>query len=358
MKILYITRHFNHSGYIILKRLIEEQIPVEAVLLHNDNSWWRKPVIGYLLRLLYTIKCWYYRCQPLRTLNSEEDLAKKNNIPIIWANSIKSDYFYSQLQKVNPDIIVLGGGWHELIPSRVFNYPALGCINTHPSLLPEFRGTSITRWQVLKGVNRSGSTIHYVDDTFDTGGMLAQKMIDVANNVTPQELFLNLGNAGADILLPLLKKFKTNGKLSTYTVEHNSDYYNYYKRWKWDFEKLKIDWNKAFKEIHFKILANTQESYEYLGAHFRYKNKTYFIRRTSLVLLDDKQKKYTNKLDDNFIYVYSIEKGKISLCRKNEEYCLVIEMIQQYDKYYKFRRAYPANKLLKLKSHTKFEYEK
>jgi len=358
MKILYVSRHFNRSGFIILKRLIEKNIPIEAVLLHRNNDPWRKPLLKDILKLIYKVKCWYYRCKPLRALNSEESLAKKNNIPIVWADSIKSDAFYEQLQKVNPDIIVLGGGWHELIPKRVFSFPPLGCINTHPSLLPEFRGTSITRWQVLHGVEKSGSTIHYVDDTFDTGGVLAQKSVEVANDVSPQDFFSILGNVGADIMIPLLIKFDKEGKQIAYTVEHDKKFYNYYKRWQWDIKGLEIDWNKSFKEIHFKVLASTQESYEYLGVNFRYNKKTFFLRKTSLVKLDNDQKEFVAKLKDNGLYVYNIEKDRVYLCKKGELFYLVLDMVQKYDKFYRYRRAFASNKLLKLKTDTKFEYEK
>ncbi|HMO61147.1 MAG TPA: formyltransferase family protein [Ferruginibacter sp.] len=357
MKILYVTRHFNHSGYVILQRLIDEKIPIAAILLHKDDDKWRKPLLRHYLKWKYYFKCRYYNCQPLRTLNSEESLAKKNGIPIIWTDSIKSDSFYADLQKLNPDIIVLGGGWHELIPKRVFSFPPLGCINTHPSLLPEFRGTSITRWQVLHGVEKSGSTIHYVDDTFDTGGVLAQKEIAVSKNVTPQQLFYILGKAGADTMIPLLQQFKTTGRQVPYMVEHNPEYYNYYKRWSWDIEKLKIDWHQPFRSIHFKVLANTQESFEYLGTHFRYNGRQYFLRKTTLVNLNSTQQDFVNGLKDDSIYVYGIEKGSIILCRKNDAHGLVLETLQRHDKYYKYRRSYPANTLLKAAINTKFKYD-
>lgn len=348
MRILYITRHFNHSGFVILERLIKERIPVQAVVLHKDNDRWRKPLQREILKWIYKVKCWFYRCQPLRTIRSEEKLAKRNGIPIIWTTSIKSDAFFEQLKQVNPDIIVLGGGWHELIPKRIFSFPRLGCINTHPSLLPEFRGTSITRWQVLHGVMKSGSTIHYVDDTFDTGGVLAQSVVDVSNSTTPQELFLKLSYAGADLMVPLLQKFKEQGKPEAYGVQHNALYYKYFKRWSWDIGHLKIDWTLSFRDIHFKVLANTQESFEYKGTYFAYKNVNYFLRRTELIKWDEDEMKEVDKYTGLNIYVRRIEENKIFLARRSDPNALVLVSVQQYDAYYKMRRSYPANKVLKV----------
>jgi methionyl-tRNA formyltransferase len=356
MKVLYVTRHFNHSGFIILDRLIKEGVSIQAVLLHKDNSPWRRPVVRNLLIYLYHLKCLYYRCKPLRTIASEERLARKNKIPIIWTESIKSDSFYADLKKCNPDIIVLGGGWHELIPERVFSFAPLGCINTHPSLLPEFRGTSITRWQVLRGVEQSGSTIHYVDNKFDTGGVLAQKAVEVSNNTSPQELFKVLGYAGADIMVPLLRKFEETGKQPTYIVDHNSENYAYFKKWSWNIEKLKINWKSPLRTIHFHVLANTQESYEYKGTYFSFQGCSYFLRKTSLERLNILQQKFSASLPDDDIYIYRVEDHRIYLCRKNDPHCLILDSLQKYDNYYRWRRSFPANKKLCLEVNTKFMY--
>lgn len=355
MKILYVSRHFNHSGYIILEKLIENNIAIAAVLLHDDNDLFRKPFIRQLLLFFYKLKCFYYRCKPLKTIKSEMFLAKKNNIPILLTKSIKSDSFYEDLTKLNPDIIVLGGGWHELIPQRVYSYPKLGCINTHPSLLPEFRGTSITRWQVLHGVELSGSTIHYVDDKFDTGGVLSQKSTEVSPETTPQELFHQLGRVGAEIMIPLLRKFESEGKQNTYTVNHNSSYYKYFSRWKWNEEDLKINWNESFKNIHFKILSNTQESYEYLGPIMEFNENSYFIRQSKLIEVSNQYVEFINGLSDNVIYIIDVDySGSIILGRKNEKVCLVLIKIQKFNKWHKYRRSYFPNKLLEVKPKSKF----
>lgn len=302
MKILYVSRHFNHSGYVILKRLIKERIKISAVLLKDEPNILNKPHFRYLEVVKYWLKVKLYRGQFLKTINSEELLARKNGIKIIKTRSIKSDSFYEDLKTLNPDLIVLGGGWHELIPERVFGYPKYGCINTHPSLLPEFRGTSITRWQVLYGIEKSGSTIHFVDSKFDTGGVIAQNTIDLNPNWTPQELFYQLGFVGADLMVKLLRDNIDDFKPTSFYPKHNSNYYKYFSKWNWNFESLKIDWSKSLKEIHFFVMANSQESYEYLGPHTVLKGQEYFVRQTRLYNKSD-----FSKLDN----IESLKKEKI-----------------------------------------------
>lgn len=344
MRILYVTRHFNHSGYLILERLIREGFDIAGVLLHDDGDPWRGRWSGTWRRLVYRLKCRYYGCPPLRTLDSEEGLARAHKLPIIFTDSIKHDAFHQRMTQLDPDIIVLGGGWHELIPERVFSYPRLGCVNTHPSLLPMFRGTSITRWQVLHGVERSGSTIHYVDDRFDTGGALAQREVRVQDHWSPQQLFFELGRVGADIMVPLLREFERHGRQPTFVVQHDERYHHYYKRWTWSVERLLIDWECQLRDIHFFVLANTQESYEYLGPHTTVGGKRYFLRTTRLLPVDEEA--FRTSVGRSGLVVVRRTGKTITLHREGDPHMLELGRVQIFDDRHVWRRSHHAADLL------------
>ena len=72
IKILYVTRNFNHSGFKILKTLIHNKFNIVAVVLKNEFSWHGVPILRHFARILYWIECHYYRCRPLKNMNSEE----------------------------------------------------------------------------------------------------------------------------------------------------------------------------------------------------------------------------------------------------------------------------------------------
>lgn len=358
MKILYVTRHFNHSGYIILKRLIDDKIPIYAVLVKEESNIFKTPLLRHFALFKYWLKIKFYKGQFLKTTNSEELLAKNNGLRIIKTSSIKSDSFFKKLQEANPDLIVLGGGWPELIPERVYSYPRFGCINTHPSLLPEYRGTSITRWQVLNGVLKSGSTIHFVDSKFDTGGAIAQVSIDVNVNWTPQELFLKLGEAGADIMADLLKNNSKEFKPKTFFPKHNPAYYKYFSKWKWDPKSLVIDWTQPLIKIHFFVLANSQESYEYLGPMTKLNNALYFVRQTKLYPKNSILPKNFNEVNYNpeEIFIFLSKDKKLYLGRKNEEWVIELMKIQSVSNY-KWKRSFNPSEKSDFISGKIFNYE-
>src|SRR5690606_28678181 len=114
------------------------------------------------------LECGYYRCAPLKFSRSVYKLAKSKKIDVIRIETIKSASFVRTLEIISPDLLFVGGGWHELIPKKVLRIPKLGALNVHPSLLPNYRCTSITRWQILHGDKQSRSSVLNIDDRFDT----------------------------------------------------------------------------------------------------------------------------------------------------------------------------------------------
>lgn len=339
IRILYVTRHFNHSGYKILNALIRHKVNIVAVVMKDEFNWYKLPVFHHLARFLYSLECRYYRCRPLKNTRSEELLAKKSGLPIVKCNTMKSESFFQKLKELNPDLIVLGGGWHELIPENVFKHPPLGCINTHPSLLPLFRGTSITRWQLLHGVKESGSTIHFVDESFDTGKIIVQDSIKVLDDETPQELFAKLGDLGARQMLKVLQLFEEKTVRGEAIGKSQNLIGQYYPKWKWEKESLRIDWSRPLTEIHHFIQANTQESFRYLGPYFRAADAYYFLRETSL-------QPTPNSLIDKEIVASQLPNGYFLVSRKGDTASLVLKRIQRYDRYFRCRRSYRPGQLI------------
>jgi phosphoribosylglycinamide formyltransferase-1 len=61
-------------------------------------------------------------------------------------------------------------------------------INTHPSLLPEFKGAHAVRDALQAGATRTGVTIHYVDAGVDTGEVIVQQEIAIVAGESEEQL--------------------------------------------------------------------------------------------------------------------------------------------------------------------------
>lgn len=61
-------------------------------------------------------------------------------------------------------------------------------MNIHPSLLPAFPGLNAQKQAILYGVKVSGCTVHFVDEGTDTGPVILQRCVPVADDDDEESL--------------------------------------------------------------------------------------------------------------------------------------------------------------------------
>ena len=107
-------------------------------------------------------------------------------------NFIKNDELINFLKKLNPDLVVLAG-YLKLIPSDVVKNFTNKIINIHPALLPAFGGDGMYGMNVHRAVFNSsakvsGATVHFVNEIYDSGKIIAQKCVDISGTKSPEEI--------------------------------------------------------------------------------------------------------------------------------------------------------------------------
>jgi len=104
------------------------------------------------------------------------------------------------LAKLAPELIVVAAYGH-ILPPGVLKLPVRGCINVHPSLLPQYRGSSPVASAILQGENVTGVTIMLLDEGMDSGPILRQIKVPISTEDTTGTLTANLATIGAQLLL-------------------------------------------------------------------------------------------------------------------------------------------------------------
>lgn len=90
------------------------------------------------------------------------------------------------------DLVVLAG-YLKLVPPAVVARFRHRMVNIHPALLPDFGGPGMYGRRVhaavlASGSRRSGATVHYVDEQYDRGPIIAQRTVPVEPDDTPERL--------------------------------------------------------------------------------------------------------------------------------------------------------------------------
>jgi phosphoribosylglycinamide formyltransferase-1 len=102
------------------------------------------------------------------------------------------------------DLVVLAG-YLKLIPAAVVSRFRRRMINIHPALLPDFGGAGMYGHRVheavlASGATESGVTVHYVDEEFDRGPIIAQERVPVKKGDTTDTLAARVLNAEHELL--------------------------------------------------------------------------------------------------------------------------------------------------------------
>lgn len=123
-------------------------------------------------------------------------IAESFSIPSYYigdkAECIKYQELIPLLLNLKIDLIVLAG-FLKLIPHELIDLFRNRIINIHPALLPSFGGKGMYGLNVHKAVFESsakvsGASVHFVDYTYDTGNIIAQRCIDISDVKSPEEI--------------------------------------------------------------------------------------------------------------------------------------------------------------------------
>lgn len=109
------------------------------------------------------------------------------------------------IRECAPDFL-LSAHFNQLIGSELLALPPLGCLNIHPGKLPEFRGVDPAFQALLRGEQSAGVTLHYQDEQFDTGAVVATAQLPVSASDSLVSLNCSLFRAGAGLLCASLSQ--------------------------------------------------------------------------------------------------------------------------------------------------------
>jgi methionyl-tRNA formyltransferase len=130
-------------------------------------------------------------------------------LQIFQPEKIKAPEFIHVLSELKPDLIVVAA-YGQILSKQLLDLPRLGCINVHASLLPRWRGASPIQAAILAGDAVTGITIMKMDEGLDTGPILAQKEMEIAQEDDAQMLSFKLSRLGAELLEGTLKEYFVN----------------------------------------------------------------------------------------------------------------------------------------------------
>ena len=121
-------------------------------------------------------------------MNPVKDRSEEKGIPVLQPARLKTPEAIGWVKNLHADLLVLAFVT-DFVPTEMIEASTHGGINYHPSLLPKYRGGAAMNWAIIHGENKTGVTIHFIDEGIDTGPILLQAEVSIDPNDTLKTVY-------------------------------------------------------------------------------------------------------------------------------------------------------------------------
>lgn len=119
-------------------------------------------------------------------------------LPLLQPERLKDESFLQELRSYNADLQIVVA--FRMLPKVVWNMPRLGTFNLHASLLPQYRGAAPINWAVMNGDTETGATTFMLQHEIDTGNIILQERISIADDENVGSVHDRLMMMGANLV--------------------------------------------------------------------------------------------------------------------------------------------------------------
>ena len=194
-------------------------------------------------------------CQPDRPKGRGHKLAAcpvkeealRAGIPVYQPERLRDGTAMEIIRTLQPELIVVAA-YGKILPEEILNFPRLGSINVHSSLLPKYRGAAPINWAILDGEEETGVSIMYMAKELDAGDVIQQKTTPISDKEDSLQLTIRLAELGAEALSEAVVALG-NGTASRTPQEHEKHTYASML----SKEMSPIDWTRSARAIDCQV---------------------------------------------------------------------------------------------------------
>jgi methionyl-tRNA formyltransferase len=178
-----------------------------------------------------------------------KQLALQHNIPVYQPQTLRDPQAQAELAALQPDLLVVVA-YGLILPQTVLDIPRLGCINSHASLLPRWRGAAPIQRAIQAGDSATGVTVMRMEAGLDTGPMLLKVSTPISSEDTGGSLHDRLAKLGPPAVLQAISGLAA-GTLHGQTQDDSLANYAH----KLNKDEALLDWTRPAVELERLIRA-------------------------------------------------------------------------------------------------------
>ncbi len=166
---------YQDIGWVCLDELLRLGADVGAVVTHRDDP--REEI--------------WFRSVAAR--------ARDAGIPVLEPSDVNAADVVERIAPLAPELL-FSFYCRQVLTPDLLAIPSRGAFNLHGSLLPRYRGRCPVNWVLVHGETETGVTLHYMEAQPDSGDIVAQRKVPIADDDTALTLNRKLGDAARELL--------------------------------------------------------------------------------------------------------------------------------------------------------------
>lgn len=124
--------------------------------------------------------------------------AVEKGLRVLQPANLKDEAFVEELRSLKADLQIVVA--FRMLPEVVWNMPPMGTFNLHASLLPQYRGAAPINWAIINGDTETGITTFFLKHEIDTGEVIQQVRVPIADDDNVEVIHDKLMNLGGRLV--------------------------------------------------------------------------------------------------------------------------------------------------------------
>lgn len=196
-------------------------------------------------------------------------LLRKYSTPYWFLDDVNSPQAIRRIQSLQPELFFCAA-YPQIFSHGLLSIPLKGAINSHPSLLPKYRGAHPHFWVLVNGETETGLTAHYMTDQIDDGEIIGQISFHIKDDDTYTTLYQKILNHVPELIKHVENFMVDNQGHSWPQNSKNATFYNNDKE-----SDRKILWD-IYEGKKIYNLVRTERAY------FVFRSKKFIVKKISL----------------------------------------------------------------------------
>lgn len=203
-----------------------------------------------------------------------ERTAVAEGLAVVRSRDVNTDSDLLRRFEEDPTGVILVVDFGQIVKEPYLCLEPVGCLNIHPSLLPEYRGAAPVQRAIMEGETKTGVTVFRLVEEMDAGPIALQEEFPIPADATAGEMLELLALRGSRIFLNALELIRKDALTFSPQNHEKATYARKIRK-----EEAHLSWERPARKVHDTVRALNPAP----GAYVTCLGKRLKIWRTEIV---------------------------------------------------------------------------